>query len=206
MNETQPIDLYAFYRRWFSEKVSDEAVAWVAAHSRVVTKDKGEVIFAPGMDAPGFNLLLDGIMKTYIISPDGTENTFAIYFQPGMSISMSKEMVEIPGMHMKALEPCKLIQMYEKDPFELAEIYPDLWREITLAFQQFYFGMMDKLRAGYLLTAKERYIWFLNKYPYVADRISQGEVANFLGITPQSLSRIRAELAEADEDIKLPKY
>lgn len=200
MDKKQPLDLYAFYRNWFSDKVSDEAVAWVAAHSRVVTKKKGEVIFAPGMDAPGFNLLLEGIMKTYISNPDGTENTFAIYFQPGMSISMSKEMVEIPGMHMKALENCKLIQMYDKDPFELAEIYPDLWREIALAFQQFYFGMMDKLRAGYLLTGKERYLWFLNKYPYVADRISQVEVANFLGIAPQSLSRIRADLEMEKEN------
>lgn len=200
MENKQPLDLYAFYRNWFSDKVSDEAVAWVAAHSRVVTKKKGEVIFAPGMDAPGFNLLLEGIMKTYISNPDGTENTFAIYFQPGMSISMSKEMVEIPGMHMKALENCKLIQMYDKDPFELAEIYPDLWREIALAFQQFYFGMMDKLRAGYLLTGKERYLWFLNKYPYVADRISQVEVANFLGIAPQSLSRIRADLEMEKEN------
>ena len=56
--------------------------------------------------------------------------------------------------------------------------------------------MMDKLRAGYTLNAKERYLWFVDKYAPIIDLIPLVETARFLGIKPQSLSRIRNELAE----------
>ena len=55
--------------------------------------------------------------------------------------------------------------------------------------------MMDKLRAGYTLSAKDRYLWFVKKYGPIVDIIPQNEIALYLGIKPQSLSRIRAELA-----------
>ncbi len=199
MNDNKPVNLFVFYRRWASDRVSDEALAKFASLSRIVTKEKGEILFSPPTESPQFYILLDGIIKTYILGPDGTENTYAIYFKPGMSISMTKDMINIPGIHCKALTNCKMIQLIGYSPFELAEEFPDLWREIVIALQPFYYGMMDKLRAGYTMTAKERYLWFLNKYPYVVDKISQVEVANFLGITPQSLSRIRTELAEEQE-------
>lgn len=201
--EKQPLDLYTFYRQWFSDHVSDETVAWVASHSRVETKEKGEILFGPTVDdSPVFYLLLEGVVKTYVISPNGVENTYAIYDQPGFSMSLTTQMINETGLYMKALTPCKVIHLIGTGPFELAEEFPDLWRELTFGFMNYFTRMMDKLRAGYTLSAKERYLWFLNKYPDVADKISQVEVANFLGIKPQSLSRIRSELEE--ESIELP--
>lgn len=204
-SEKQPFDLYAFYRQWFSDHVSDETVAWVASHSRVETKEKGEIFFGPTVDdSPVFYLLLDGIVKTYVISPDGVENTYAIYDKPGFSMSMTTQMINETGLYMKALTPCKVIHLIGTGPFDVAEKFPDLWRELTFGFMLYFTRMMDKLRAGYTLSAKERYLWFLNTYPDVADKISQVEVANFLGIKPQSLSRIRSELEEESIEVTPP--
>ncbi|MBC8045744.1 MAG: Crp/Fnr family transcriptional regulator [Fimbriimonadaceae bacterium] len=51
-------------------------------------------------------------------------------------------------------------------------------------------------RIIYLLsaTAEERYIDFLNTYPALSQRLSQKLIASYLGITPESLSRVRKEL------------
>lgn len=206
MKNDLPFDLHEYYRLWFNGSVDDEIVTAFAEHSRVGFYEKGEVIFRPGIDSSTTTFLLDGVMKTYILTPEGVEHTFAIYFMPGTGVAMTPDMVNIPGIHMKALTPCKVVEMPGTGPYDLAKEYPDLWRELLVRWQPFYYGIMDKLRASATLTAKERYIWFLTKYPSVVDKISQAETANFLGITPQSLSRIRAELAEADEDIKLPHY
>ena len=196
MNNNQPFDLYEYYRRWFNGRVDDEIVSAFAKNSRVITKKKGEIIFQPGITCSSTHFLLDGVMKTYILSQDGTENTFAIYFMPGTGVAMTADMINIPGIYCKALTPCKLVSMPGTGPYDLAKEYPTLWGELLYRWQPFYYGMMDKLRAGYTMTAKERYLWFLNKYPDVVDKVSLAEVANFLGIAPQSLSRIRAELAE----------
>ena len=46
------------------------------------------------------------------------------------------------------------------------------------------------------LTALERYNLFLNQYPDIERNISNYHIASYLGITQQSLSRIRAEIAK----------
>ena len=43
-------------------------------------------------------------------------------------------------------------------------------------------------------TAEERYVDFLKTYPNIFERVPQWMVASYLGITPESLSRVRKEL------------
>jgi CRP-like cAMP-binding protein len=52
-------------------------------------------------------------------------------------------------------------------------------------------------RISYTLSAsaEERYLAFLKTYPELAEQVPQHEIASYLGITPQSLSRIRKELS-----------
>ena len=45
-------------------------------------------------------------------------------------------------------------------------------------------------------TAMERYQWFLQTYPALADRVSNKYIASFLGLTPVTLSRLRRALRE----------
>jgi CRP-like cAMP-binding protein len=45
------------------------------------------------------------------------------------------------------------------------------------------------------LSAEERYIKFLNEFPIFVQRISQKDIASYLGIFPESLSRIRRNIA-----------
>lgn len=194
MNNTQSFDLYGFYKDYLQTD-NKELILKFVEYSRIVKREKGEIIFRPESPGPSTPFLLDGVIKTYIISPDGVENTFALYFKPGTCVGMTQEMINVPQIWCKTLTPCTLIEMYGTGPYELAEEYPELWEKLVLAWMPFYFGMMDKLRAGYTLTAKERYLWFVNKYGPLVDKISLNEISLFLGIAPQSLSRIRSELA-----------
>lgn len=198
MEQGRPLDLKEFYRKFL---VSDDEklIERMASHSRIIKKEKGDFIFRPEMDGPSTTFLLSGVAKTFILSPDGTENSFALYFQPGTAVCMTKDMINIPGIYYKALTPVTLIELVGPGPYELAEEYPDCYRELTRGWMPFYYGMMDKLRANTTLTAKDRYLWFLNKYAPIVDQISQVEIAAFLGIKPQSLSRIRNELASESE-------
>ena len=50
--------------------------------------------------------------------------------------------------------------------------------------------------AMYQYDAKERYLWFLDYYPGVIERISNKYVAAFLGISPVTLSRLRRSIRE----------
>ena len=188
----EPIDFF----RDFLMTDDEELISEVASHCSIVTKKKGEKIWAPGTREDSTSVLLDGVVKTYILSPDGTENTLTFWFKPGTFICPTKEMINIPEIWCAALTDCTLIEMIGTSVYKLAEDYPELWKEIMCGTLPFAIRILDKVRAGYTLTSKERYLWFLEKYGPIADKIPNAEIALFLGIHPQSLSRIRAELAE----------
>lgn len=200
LEKRRKTDLIEFYRNLLATD-DEKLIIRLATHSRVVTVDKGDVIFSPEAIAPATVFLLDGVIKTYILSPDGSENTFAFYYKPGTPICMTKDMINDPGIWCKALTRTTLVELVGPGLYELVEDYPSLYQELFRGWWPFYFGMMDKLRAVTTLTAKERYLWFLDKYGPVVGRISQVEIAMYLGIKPQSLSRIRSEMAAEEKEL-----
>ena len=188
----EPID---FFRDFFMSD-DEEMISAVASYCRIIHKKKGDILYGPGATEDSTIVLLDSVLRTYILSPDGTENTLTFWFKPGTFICVTKEMINIPEYWCAALTDCTLIEMVGTSVYKLAEDYPELWKEIMCGTLPFAIRILDKVRAGYTLTSKERYLWFLEKYGPIADKIPHAEIALFLGIQPQSLSRIRAELAE----------
>ena len=55
---------------------------------------------------------------------------------------------------------------------------------------------IKRTNEGISLTAEERYQIFLTKYPHIANRITQKDLAAYLGITPEFLSMIRSKMSK----------
>lgn len=179
----------------------EETISAVASHCHIITKEKGDTIWAPGATEDSTTILLDGVIKIFILSHDGTENTLTFWFKPRTFICPTKEMINIPEIWCAVLTKCTLIEMVGTSPYKLAEELPVIWKEIILGTLPFAIRIMDKARVGYTMDAKDRYLWFLDTFRPIADIIPQNEIALYLGIQPQSLSRIRAELAEEQGDV-----
>lgn len=56
--------------------------------------------------------------------------------------------------------------------------------------------LQERIKQLLSATAEERYVDFIEMYPDILQRVSQTMIASYLGITPESLSRVRKELAE----------
>lgn len=67
------------------------------------------------------------------------------------------------------------------------------FRKMELAFASFQNRILENLT----LTAKERYINFVTAYPIIAQDVKNYHIASYLGITTESLSRIRKEIASS---------
>lgn len=174
----------------------EEATDAFVSYCRITTIEKGENIWVPGSGKDSTTLLLEGVLKTFILGPDGTENIFTFWHEPGTFICPTADMIDIPEIWCQAVTPCTIIEMVGMNPYRLAEEYPVMWKEIMFGTLPFAVRIMNKARVGYTMTAKERYLWFLENYGPVVDKVPLSEIALYLGIQPQSLSRIRTELAE----------
>jgi hypothetical protein len=71
---------------------------------------------------------------------------------------------------------------------------PALERYFRHLYQRAYVGLQQRLNTAVSLNAEDRYRMLIHDFPQVAARVPLIYVASFLGITPESLSRIRKQL------------
>jgi CRP-like cAMP-binding protein len=71
---------------------------------------------------------------------------------------------------------------------------PKFERFFRHLLQNAFVALQERILSGMSETAEERYLNFRKKYPAMDARIPQNQIASFLGITPESLSRVRRQL------------
>ena len=75
----------------------------------------------------------------------------------------------------------------------LFENFPEMERYARLSMGSVFGHFMERIKSMRFTTAKEKYIHFKETYHDIHHKIPLGMVASYLGITQETLSRIRAE-------------
>ncbi len=162
-------------------------------------KVKGEHIFTQGIPDRTLYLVQSGILKAYYTSADGKE-FIKSFLSPGDVIGSLTSAVsgDNCSFSLICLEPATLvaipfdtIQEYSKDDLELATTLIDLLLN---------FGMKKEKREFELLclSAEERFRQLLESTPELLDKVTQNDLARYLGITPVGLSRIKKRVIDRE--------
>jgi CRP-like cAMP-binding protein len=86
-----------------------------------------------------------------------------------------------------------VLQITRQDLEQLYHKVPKMERFFRILIQKAYVASIDRISSSLSKPAAERYQEFINKYPDMEQRIPNHQIASFLGITAQSLSRIRSQ-------------
>jgi len=93
---------------------------------------------------------------------------------------------------IQAIEDSELIAINAVRLFELYDLYNDLERFFRKITETAYVNMVNRIESLQFHTADERYRKLLADHPDILQRVPLKYIASYLGITPESLSRIRA--------------
>lgn len=115
------------------------------------------------------------------------EQEFATCFYAFVANTISYESIQ-------AIEDCTLIQIAQHTLQELYIKFPETERIGRIITENYYIKLEERLLNIQFKTAKERYQNLLHKKASLLQRASLGQIASYLGITQETLSRIRAEL------------
>jgi CRP-like cAMP-binding protein len=156
---------------------------------------KGDILQVAGNSKASTFYVKKGLLRSYIIDSKGKEHIFM--FAPEGWITADLEALEFNEpvqLFIDCLEDSEVIT-FNKDSLFKA----DFSKEKMIDNAQLLYRRMGKLQRRVLLLmsspAIERYIYFLNTYPELPNRVPQRMIASYLGITPQALSTIRGEIA-----------
>ena len=177
-------------------------IATLCGIASICNLRKGECLFRQGEQLRSISFVVSGVIRAYYVDSDGHEVTDRLIDRPNAPIIAVPTLTSPALETIEALTPCALVCLD-------AEAYSDLLlsnHAVALA----HIKLLSQITATQwsLRTivdqkdARGRYLWFLEEYPGVIDRIPHYYVASYLSITPVTLSRVRMALKQEAEQGK----
>lgn len=157
---------------------------------------KGEVIAESGTYCEYIYLIRKGIIRTYLLTPEGEERTTRLAKEKDFTSCANSFLYEKPSTeYLQVVEDCKVIAFKIKEIHKLEHENQRLLRLSYEGMKETLFEAIQRIEFFTTLTAEERYRTLLKETPDLIQRVPQKYLASFLGVTTVSLSRIRSRLS-----------
>ncbi|MCZ2082887.1 MULTISPECIES: Crp/Fnr family transcriptional regulator [unclassified Kaistella] len=137
-----------------------------------------------------------GLLRMYSLDRNGKEHI--IQFAPEnwlISDRSSLNFNQKSKYYIEAVEDSEVFILSKDFFINMIEKFPQTAENNDLLLQKHIRNLQNRVNSLLADTAEERYMSFIKMYPDILLRVPQWMVASYLGITPESLSRVRKELA-----------
>src|SRR4051812_34169153 len=133
-----------------------------------------------------------GLLRAYTVDENGTERIAMFAPEDWWISDLYSLLTDTPStLNIDALEDSELVCIEKSNLEKLYLEVPKFERFMRIAFQNAFVSQQRRILGSISQTAEERYLAFIQKYPALQQRIPQVQIASFLGITPETLSRVR---------------
>ena len=137
--------------------------------------------------------LVKGCVRGYHYR-DGREVTSWFGFENDIVTSFRSFIDQHPGHeYIQAIEPASGWSIGRHDLYELYLSHPSIERLGRVTCEQYYIRLEDRYVRSHFKTAGQRYEDLLKTNPHFLQRVPLGYIASYLGISQETLSRIRAK-------------
>ncbi|WP_079240873.1 Crp/Fnr family transcriptional regulator [Chryseobacterium indologenes] len=133
-----------------------------------------------------------GLLKTFSVAENGSQHI--INFASENYWAGDRESIingTVSRFNIDAIEPTELILIEKTDFDEICLEIPQLGQLVSQIIQRSLIVSQSRILANMSFTAEEKYESFLEKYPHIVNRIPQHMIASYIGITPETLARLR---------------
>lgn len=155
---------------------------------------KRQFLLQAGEMARYETFVVKGLLRAYTIDKSGGEH-IAMFAMEGWWISDLYSFLtqQAGNQNIDALEDTEVLQIEKSDLERLYVEVPKFDRFFRILLQNAFVANQQRILASISQTAEEQYTAFIRKYPSLEQRVPQHQVASYLGITPETISRIRAK-------------
>ncbi|RYZ49728.1 MAG: Crp/Fnr family transcriptional regulator [Sphingobacteriales bacterium] len=173
-----------------------EDIAVIQQKFRSKTYRKRQYILQEGDVSRFENFIVKGLTRTYEVDEKGQEHVIHFGPEDWWVGDMFSFLSDSPSRYnIDCLEDTTVFQITKEDLEALYREVPKMERHFRIIVQNAFMAATNRVSATLAKTATERYEEFVSRYPEIEQRVPNHQIASYLGITPQSLSRLRAQRA-----------
>lgn len=159
---------------------------------------KGEFYQHAGEITTHGGFVVRGCFRTYSVDADGGESIVSFSAERSWVGDILSARAQRPTLfHVDAIEPAELLMITLSNFDRLLERFPDVARGYQRGLERGAAARERRIALSLNSTAEERYADFIERHPSIASRIPQRMLASYLGIAPETLSRLRSRRRRA---------
>ena len=158
---------------------------------------KHQYILQEGDVATHDNFIIKGICRTYRVDEKGQEHILRFSPEDWWAGDLASFLSGDPtSYNVDCIEDTEVLRISAADLETLYERVPKMNKYFRLLYQRSIISYNLRLESNLIKPARQRYEEFIRKYPEIEQRVPNHQIASYLGITAQSLSRIRGAAAK----------
>ena len=179
---------------------SDEEIIEVLSYFEKKEIKRKEFILRPGDVCRGRSYINKGCFRRYTINEHGKEVSFDFSFEDWWIGDRESIRKYLPTIYfVQAMEDSEVFWIDEKTYKQLCEDVPKFNDFQIKKMETSYFATVNRLILYQSATQEEKYLSLLQKYPQLFQRVPLHYIASYLGMEPESLSRLRKRLCKKEK-------
>lgn len=176
--------------------LNEEEKKWVEARAILRKIKRRQMILQEGFVCKHYSFVLEGCFRMYGMDDKGTEHNIQFAAENDWIADIGSFHSGKPSqLFIEAIESSIILQIEKQDLYFLYTNIPKLDRIFKVIIENKYVELQDRVLQNISSTAQQRYLNFLEQYPTLSLRLPNVQIASYLGITPEFLSKIRKDLS-----------
>lgn len=142
--------------------------------------------------------IVEGCFRMYFVDEKGKEHNIQFAVENWWIGDIGSFHSEEPSkLYIEAIENSVILQIKKQEQLDLFVNYPKFNQIFRVFTENALVTYQKRVLQNISSTAEERYLDFVKRHPYFFNRISNVQIASFLGVTPEFLSTIRKKIAKS---------
>jgi CRP-like cAMP-binding protein len=174
-------------------RISEPALKSLGAALQKVEQPKGSFLITEGKISQHIYFLEKGCLRGFY-NLEGKEISYWFAFENNFVTSFFSFITRKPCVeYIQLIEDCTLWAISYENLQQLYDKHPDIERLGRIMNERYYVMLEERFLSNHFKEAKERYENLMNQAPHILQRVPLGYVASYLGISQETLSRIRSK-------------
>ena len=165
---------------------------------KIIRANQGEFIIRPGVNVHEQYFIVEGCVRVYHHDLENDrEYTLLFGIEEWWISDFIAYHLDLPsGLYVECTHPSTLIAISKNDLHALYKIVPAFESYFRRKLERAFAFNHQRILSLQKDSGEQRYLDFIHQYPNIEQRVKNYQIASYLGIAPESLSRIRNQLAK----------